>query len=323
MFATRPLRLEWEIVRWVVLLVLATALALMAVRVAAGADLTLPREPALLPTDAIEAAQPMLTEGAPLVDPNVQLWTILGQHQAGLAEEALAGWQKIALPCETEVWRQVAMGMANLQLGNLEAAAEHLDQAEQMEPQNPLVHYYIAILRMDQARHAKEWYDAVGPMTVRLAAYRPRDVVPNTKGMYELNAMQEFEAAIAYAKNLNPTLVLAMPDYRTPATEPVVTVNDLLPALGADKFEAQAHNMLGAMCLERGALEQAEAHMDAAHAGQLTVIFGYRDLGAAYEHNGRHADATRAYLKGIGNDPGLMYPLQKALENIGKAVLDN
>ena len=45
MFATRPLRMEWEIIRWIVLLVLATALALVAVRAAAGAEITLPGEP--------------------------------------------------------------------------------------------------------------------------------------------------------------------------------------------------------------------------------------------------------------------------------------
>jgi hypothetical protein len=62
--------------------------------------------------------------------------------------------------------------------------------------------------------------------------------------------------------------------------------------------------------------------MDAATAAGLDVVFGYRDLGAAYEHAGRHADAARAYLKALKEEPGKAYPLQKLLENAGKTLFE-
>jgi hypothetical protein len=80
--------------------------------------------------------------------------------------------------------------------------------------------------------------------------------------------------------------------------------------------------MLGAMDLDRGANDAAEEHLDAAMDAGLTVVFGYRDLGAAYEAEGRHGDAAREYLKGMENEPGLVMPIRKLLENAGKALLD-
>ncbi|HTN74060.1 MAG TPA: tetratricopeptide repeat protein [Pirellulaceae bacterium] len=322
MFAARPLRMEWEFIKWLALLTIAASLALLATRAASGNDFDLPREPALLPTTAVQTARPMPVTQYELADPNLQLWRILEQHRAGQPEEALTGWEQLALPCETEVWQQVAMALAELQLGQLEPAAEHLDRALQIEPRNPVAHYVLAILRLEQARNAKEWYDAIGPVQLRFAAYRPREVVPNTSGMYELNAMMELEQAIAHAGDVDRTRFLLPPQQQLLITTPAATVGDLLVALGADKFEPQAHNVLGTMCLERGAYEQAEEHMDAAHTAGLTVVFGYQDLGAAYQREGRHAEAFRAYLKSIGNDPGVLHPLQHALENAGRAILD-
>jgi Tfp pilus assembly protein PilF len=93
-------------------------------------------------------------------------------------------------------------------------------------------------------------------------------------------------------------------------------------ALGCDKFEGQAHNILGAMYLDRGNADLAEEHMDAATAAGQDIVFGYRDLGAIYEHAGRHADAARAYLKALKEEPGKVYPLQKLLENAGKTLFE-
>jgi tetratricopeptide (TPR) repeat protein len=254
------------------------------------------------------------------VDLNFQLWRILANHRQGEAQAALDGWEQVRLPSDTEVWRHVARGMALLQLGEFERAAWALERAESMQVDNPVVHYAIGILRLEQAHTAREWYDAVGPTLVRLAAYRPREVVPNSKSMYELAAMMEFEAALENADKLERTLVLSMPDHRVQETAPLATVRDLLMAIGMDRFEAQSHNILGAMYIDRGNAAQAEEHLDAAVAQGASVVYGYRDLGALYEQEGRHSDAFRAYLKAMGHDPSLIRPLQKALENAGKAI---
>lgn len=315
MFATRTMRMEWELVKWMVILALAGALAMFWAMQTAGAALP---EPARLP-DEVRAAVPMPPV---LVDPNVAIWKAIDQHRALQPDEALAAWREVQLPIETEVWKQMAMGVANLQLGDLDAAGEHLMLAEDLEPQNPVVHYYLGLLRMDQGRQAKEWYDAIGPAKVRFAAHRPHVVAPNTRGMYELVAMHEFQNAIDNAAHLDRAMVLAMPDHRVPTTLAPVTVNDVMLALGCEQFEGQAHNMLGVMFLDRGNTEGAEEHMDAAKDAGLTVVFGYRDLGATYERDGRYGDAARAYLKSIENDPGLAIPMRKILENFGKALLE-
>lgn len=319
MFAVRPWRMEWEVVKWVALLAIAAGLALLVARSASGIDLEKTRPPALLPAAATELARPM-TVGQD--DIQTKLWTILHQHQAGLPDEALAGWTRVTLPYETQAWQHVAMGMANLQLGQWKAAAEELELAEQLEPQNALVHYYTAILRLEQARHAKQWYDAIGPVTVRLAAYRPYEVTPNTRDMYEFHAMLEFEKAIANAPHVDRAQPLAPLTDTNDCPVPAVTVGDLLVALGAERFEGQAHNMLGAMYLDRGAYENAEQHLDAAHDAGMNMLFGYRDLGVAYEQEGRFSDAFRAYLKGLGHEASVVRPLQHALESLGRAMTE-
>jgi tetratricopeptide (TPR) repeat protein len=308
------MRLEWEVVKWIAILTLAGALAwLLMMQTAAAAPVT----PRLLPDDAARLALPMTP-----VDPNVLLTKVVAAHQAGEPDRALELWREVQLPEQTEVWRQIGMGVAQLQMGDLDAAGAHLMKAEDAAPQNPIVHYYLGLLRLDQARQAHEWYDAVGPQTVRLVAYRPHLVAPNTRGMYELVAMQEFEQAIENAGMFDRTIVLALPDYRVTETVAVVTTGDLVTALGCEKFEGQAHNILGAMFLDRGNAELAEEHMDAATEAGLDVVFGYRDLGATYERTGRHADAARAYLKALKEEPGKIYPLQKLLENAGKTLFE-
>ena len=316
MFATRPLRMELELLKWLALFILAAITAMLLLNSAGG--VTLPKAPLLLPERVASDAQPLAV--MPPADPNVRLWEIIKLQTAGQAEAALAAWKDVTLPPQTEVWRQICMAAANLQLGQADAAAEHLATALALEPHNPLVHYYTAILRLDQAQHAQEWYDAIGGDLIQLAVYRPQQVAPNTRGMYQLHAMMEFEQAIELAGHLDPAMALALPDYRTPATVPVVTVADLLKALGAEKFVGQSHNMLGAMCLEREALDLAETHMDAADEAGVCVVFGYRELGAAYETQGRYNDAARAFLKSIGHEGGVIRPMWRFLENVGNAV---
>jgi tetratricopeptide (TPR) repeat protein len=307
------MRVEWEAAKWIAILAIAAALALFwGMRTAANAT---PLEPARLPVDPM--VQPM-----PAADPNITLWKILAQHEAGQPEEALTLWRDLQLTDAAAPWQHIAMGVAALQMDDLQAAAEHLFIAEELAPENPVTHYYLGLLRLGEARHARDWYDALGPAKVRFAAYRPHTVAPNTRGMYELVAMQEFEAAIENAAHIDRAMTLALPDHRAVPTVAPVTVIDLMRALQCEKFEAQAHNILGAMYLDRGALDQAEVHMDAAYDGGANVVFGFRDLAQQYEALGRNGDAARVYLKAMENEPGFVLPIKKVLENFGKALLN-
>ena len=106
--------------------------------------------------------------------------------------------------------------------------------------------------------------------------------------MYELAATLDFERAIelACALQLDEAIV---PDRFPTSSALEPTVGDLLLALGADNFQAKAHNTLGYLFLKRGALEPAEQHMDDAVQGGLDVVYGYRDLGT----NTAHADSMQ------------------------------
>jgi tetratricopeptide (TPR) repeat protein len=305
---------ETEFIKWIILLVTALAIAmLLAGSMAAGSD-----SPGLLPKDVNDWARPMdqATSAtfypeigpAPRIDNRVAtMWRILELHRQGMAEEAIAAWRDADFGCATEVWRQAAMAVGYLQLGQLEEAADHLDAALEIEPENPVVHYYVGMLRLTQARDAKQWYDML-PHPILLIAMP--QIAPNTRDMYELAAMQELEEAINLADRVDPNAPL-MPGMWTAEDTPYVpvvtpTVGDLLAALGADRFQVRAHNVLGGLYTEHGLADEAEEHIDAAAAEGMNAPFAYRDLGKLLEAEGRNQDAVRVYLKAFRNgDPNI------------------
>ena len=95
-----------------------------------------------------------------------------------------------------------------------------------------------AVAAAQQAVLAVDWEDAVGPSYVRLAAHVPDGLTPNTKSMYRMQAMIELEKAIERARYVEMETPLVASDLSP-------RVYDLLMALGAAQFEANAHNMLG------------------------------------------------------------------------------
>lgn len=342
MLIQRHMHLEAEVFKWIALLALAGALALAIASKAGGTERRgHVQEPVLLPPTVALWAQPVpqaplegdgdLPRVAPPLDSVEalcrQLWTILDDHQRGHPEAALAGWQQLQLPPEAEVWRALAVGVAQLQRGRLDDAGAALARAGELEPENAVVHYYLALYRLTQAHQAEDWYDAAGPQGPRLVARQLPPVVPNSKSMYELAAMMEFERAIELApylqidQTLLPTELIEF-DSLYPCLSISPAVSDLLRALGADNFVAKAHHGLSVLHLDRGALEAAERHLDAAAATGASIVYGYDDLAAEYEAAGRHTDATRAYLKAIGKGAGYVRPTGKALRSFREALLD-
>jgi tetratricopeptide (TPR) repeat protein len=137
-------------------------------------------------------------------------------------------------------------------------------------------------------------------------------MVPNTKSMYELAATIDLEWSIEFSRFVRMDEgLLSDCCAAEPYGEP--TVADLLSALGAEDFEAKAHNTLGTLFLERGALELAEQHLDRAAQGRLEVAAGYRELVDKYQACGRHLDALRAGLKATAYSGGKLQPLVDAL----------
>jgi len=336
MLGQRHMHLEVEILKWLVVIGLAAAIALaLSAQVGGSEAIGDVAVPSVLPPDMEQLAQPM--EGVIATEPaappadelfawNLQLWSVLELHRLGQVEEAVGAWAETPLPCESEVWRYIALASVHLQSGDLRGAAEMLDAAEMLEPHNAVMHYYTGILRLQQADEAPEWYDAMGDASMRLVRWIPQQISPNTRSMYQLAAMTELERALEMAPYLQRDQVLISPS--SSGTElgampwMPATLNDLLEAIGAGNFEGKAHNMLGGLCLERNWLEQAERHMDSAAESGLSIVYGYRDLGDRFELEGRHMDAVRVYLKDMTQGAEVFDTSAKLYDSFRKALLD-
>lgn len=314
---------EWELFKWMILIALASVIALGVLTSVAGAAglNSVVREPAPLSSEVEDLAAPMgelRVEEPPLAaDLAFRVWQALELQHNQEYDAAIGAWHAIDLPCETTVWKQVALGQAYLATGEIKSAAEVLFDAQALQPDNPVVHYFLGLLRLEQAYVAEQWPDAVGPPATTVVAYKPTDVAPNTKSMYQLTAMMELEEAIRLAPDVWTDEPLVPADWPSRAAL-APTVGDLLLAASANNFEAKAHNMLSYLYLERGSLETAEGHMDSAAAGGLKVV-GYSDLGETYANAGQHTDAARAYVKAMKHSPSKVEPARQAWDNLREA----
>jgi tetratricopeptide (TPR) repeat protein len=299
--------LEMEFIKWVLLAILAAALVLVLATVAA-ADPMLP-EPARLPGDMNEIAQPIVPDVKPFfpemapypvrdpADVAARIWMTLEHQRAGCVAEALAGWQGIYLGGGAEIWREIAMGAAYLQAADVDQAALHLDAARAMNPEHPVVAYYTGILRLEQAAAAVRVPDDAPGLHLRMVAFVP-ERGEQARQQYQLEARQELLMAIAGADMIWLDERLVIGD-RVEEEMVVPRVGDLLVALGADNFVGQAHHLLFGVELDLGATTAAEEHLDLAVATGIAPLLGYEELAEAYLEQDQPADALRATRKDI------------------------
>jgi hypothetical protein len=330
------LTMEMEVVEWFLLVAFAIIAALAMVTALAAAEPMIDpmHEPARLPADVEMLARPMdaaparpyFPEEGPADEPKYDLppaalaarvWMILETQQAGLAREALAGWQQIRLPGQAEAWREVAMAAANLTAGKLDRAAMHLDNAREYENAQAVVAYYTGILRLEQAAAAARVPDEATDATMRLVTYEP---MQGTVGQTVLRvlARRQLEMAIARAGEvrLDERLVIGEPGMEEELVAP--RVGDLLVALEANNFAGKAHHLLYGLEMDRGQLRQAEEHLDQAVATGIAPLFGYGDLAEGYLALEQPADALRATQK----DMAANYPLLWEAGQEMKATLE-
>jgi hypothetical protein len=320
MFTTGKLDLRMEAVKYLLLAILATALALLMVQTLSGAPTAGRNEPGMLPADMPQVAvpmnepqmarDPMADPFMPTVTPDMhdRLWTVLQLHREGQPAGAMILWPQIALPPETAAYKPMAMAVAEMKQHNLPGAERLLMEARDLAPRNALVAYFMGVLRVEQAAECKAMDQDFGP---QFAAYVPWDAYER-RAMLELAAIMEFRDAIEWADETNVEIEL-MPDPRAVNLGPLVT--DLMTALDADNFVGRAHKQLAELLLRRGALTEAEQHIDAAVAAELPVMFAYEDLGLLYELQGRHADTLRAYTKNF------QYQYGPALDRLTKVLV--
>lgn len=317
----RPIHLSREETRrlWIVVALMTGLIVLAILQATLGA---MERTPQPLPNIDTRVATPLpgLLVNPQDQDQTLLVWDALTALHENDYEAAIAMWEGVLLRDDAEVWRQIALGNTHLALGNLEEATECLKLAAEIRPENPVVNYYTGILRLEQARYAPDFYDAMGIDVIRLAAYTPNDrympddVVPNSRSMYRMLARVELEKAVGLAGQVNLDEPLT-PDYGGYATlRP--TVRDLLVAMDVENFPARAHNMLGPMCIEDGALDSAELHIDAAREAGMFVGYSYVDLVTEMEKQGHWLDAARVSAKAVGNGMNEADAHRRAVANL-------
>jgi len=301
---------ETELLHWLLILVAALLLVIVVVTALGGADPT--KEPLLLPKGIdtfakpmpLESVKPFFPESTPVrklppAEAAARLWTILENHRADRAQEALNDWFEMGLPQETAHWRETAMAAAYLQIGDLNRAALHLEAAYQLMPEHAIVAYFTGLLRLEQAMDLSRVPDGRRRSDL-LVSYTPME----DRALYRMLAGVQLELAIARALEIrsDEPLVPAYPPVDEQFISP--TVGDLLTALGANNFVGKAHHTLFGLRLDEGELAIAEYYLDRAAETGIAILHGYRDLAERYLIAEENRDALRVCLK----DFKLNYP---------------
>lgn len=299
-----------ELLRWLALLALAAALSLLAASEARGTPVERPTTPAPAPESARDFDA-------------LALWQVLQIQRTGEPTEAIAAWQELALPEQSEIWRKIALGVSSLKAGKLADAEAFLLEAKGLDHEHPIVHYFIGSLRLQQAALAHEFYDRpisdVGTQLVSLA-------VPLPRSLYLIAATMSFDSAIESGATLDESMPLVPIAWTVPSpyglempmTTP--TVADWLRAVDADNFVGRAHNRLGTLYLDRGSFASAERHMDQAAELAVDEEIGYVELARQLGLAGHDEDARRVLLK-AWKVTGTM-PLGEFFEDDLRAVPD-
>ena len=254
---------------------------------------------------ALETISCDLNRGRNIVggnDNGLMVWNVLTAHRMGDFDRVIGPWKEVPLAPGMSGYRRVALAAIYLEKGDLENAGIEINAAREALPNSPVVHYYAALYRLGQAAGSRDWPDCIGPSNIQLASYERSERPIMTASAYELAAANELHEALELNATFNRYAPLLLDgDTAEPGLRP--TVNDLLLALGADRWEGNAHNMLGVHYLARGTASEAETHLDAAVKNGANVLYGYQDLANLYEGQGRFAEAARADLKALATSP--------------------
>jgi hypothetical protein len=294
-----------ELLHWLLVLATAIALTLMVAKILGGAA-PMP-EPGLLPDEMGKLARPMTPDRVqpffpesppgrqlPPAEAAARLWTILEHHRGGRALEAINAWEVVGLPEEMAHWREIAIGAAHLEIGELDGAALHLEAAEQCMPGHALTAFFRGLWRLEQAEAVSRIPDGNqrGDLLVSLTPGQDRAV-------YCLLAIAELEMAIHGARDVRPEQPLVFVDPLVEQDLIVPTAGDLMAALGADNFVGKAHHALFGLRLDQGELVVAEYHLNAAANTGIAVLRGYQDLAERYLVAGENRQAIRLAMKDI------------------------
>ena len=312
MHAYKTHHTDHEILKWLLMIVLALLLVLITTRSTAAepvdptliATVTARVESTFLPkSDVIRPAERAEKKDAKLPAEEAQrwqtptarrLWEIFALHEKREFEAAIDGWRDLLLFASDEPWRTVAVGSAHLQLADFDNAMCVL-QEDGNEPN--AVTYHL--------RGVVHW------MNGRLATRKGKLHLADEN---RESARKDFEKAITTSTHvqLDEKLGLAFTKYISqefgryhtvfpkellaPSTP---RVRDLLVALDLEDFVVKSHLGLAEIALQDGLLEEVEDHLDDAADKGADVANLYMVLGDAFEADGASMSAARVYMKAM------------------------
>ncbi|MEZ6120195.1 MAG: hypothetical protein R3C28_26990 [Pirellulaceae bacterium] len=324
MFARHHDHVAMEMVKWLVVFALASALVLVATRPVEGVDFTaLPTHWGTAVDEPLAAALDETAEAG--------IWLALDYHHRGMPTDAVVAWHEAAFREDAEVWRFVCMGMARFELAQFPEAAADFEVALDLDKTNAVAWYGRGLTLLLQSRQLGDWADAVATDDAPWHVLRAFDYQPNvdrtmTASLVRHQAKMAFENAVWFAQHLDRTMLL------TDANRPVYAlgdmmvvvpnVSDVLTALKLDQFPAQPHAALTTLYLEDNMLTTAETHLDQMDLLGVPVAEQFRVLGDRYEKQAEHHKAVKAYLKAMKNTKNLAYPAAKALDSMLEDLLD-
>ncbi|MFT7643952.1 MAG: tetratricopeptide (TPR) repeat protein [Pirellulaceae bacterium] len=334
MYVSRHTHAELKLVKLAVLLALALMLVGLAASIANGATRSRVDVPPPNASRQVDDVNTILSSPDATVNEDLwqseslatDLWLVINRHENAEYDRAIAEWNSMRLPRHLRPWRNTAIASAMIHMGDLRGAEQSLADAIDVAPRNPVARYLLGVVRVHQAREAIEWPDIVGPIERIYVSTSPSSIVPNSRGMLELAAIQEFEAALKYAAELDYDQTMCMIDWSAAerTAMPVVppTVGQLSDAIDAANYAGKSHLALAQLRLRRTDFEYTEFHLDQARDYGVPTGRTYMVLGNAYEEEGRMQDAARTYFKAVGTDTGLVTPLREAVRTIGGLLFE-
>ncbi|PHS15408.1 MAG: hypothetical protein COA78_04940 [Blastopirellula sp.] len=327
MFAKTNVQHVQEFLKWMIIFAIAGATTVWAINTVSGAD---PEDrPRKLSQQIDRNAQPLINDLSAVLTSDlatspptksllasVHLWDTLNSHEAFELDKALAHWQQAELSQDAEIWRYLAMADIHMRQLNLASMVWSLEQAEKIDDDNSLVHYYFGQLHILQAQRSENWPDDLRiDNRIRLVSTDPTFTMPLTRNMYHLMAAQRLEMAIQGEDRLDLSQTLV--DWQSELQRVMApNVGDFLAVTRNQNFIGKTHFQLGGLMMDRLSLERAEIHLDAAKARELTVGENYMKLGGMYEEQGDYLNAARVHAKAMSSGAGMITPLGKIIENV-------
>ena len=331
MYAHKTHHIDYETLKWLLMITLALLLVLIATQTTAAkpvdptlvATVTSRVESVLLPESDIAPRTP-LESSENLGIPNEEakrwqtptarrLWEIFALHEKHELEAAIIGWRELSLFRRDEQWRAVAVGLAYVQLADFDNALCVLEEGDGETP-NPVTYHLRGVVHWMNGRLATragklylaEVHRDAARKNFKKAIATSTQVEPDQK--LGLVFTKYISQELGRYETIFPAELLA------PTTP---RVRDLLVALDLEDYVVKSHLGLTAIAMEDGLLEEVEDHLDDVAEIGVDVADLYMALGEACEADGASTSAARVYMKAMTGRKKVG-PVIKAIRNLRK-----